>query len=68
MKNGRIAKNPIIGGSNGLPPLKNVKKKVIKKKIRQDNQYFFIVRIWILSKNANISLIIVNGYRDNRHT
>jgi hypothetical protein len=31
MKNGRITKNPIIGGSNGQPALKNEKKKVIAK-------------------------------------
>jgi hypothetical protein len=33
MKNGSIAKKPIMGGSNGLPALKNEKKKVIRKKI-----------------------------------
>jgi len=32
MKNGSSIKNPIIGGSKGLPALKNEKKKVIKKK------------------------------------
>ena len=34
MKNGIKTKNPIIGGSNGLLPLKNEKKKVIRKKIK----------------------------------
>jgi hypothetical protein len=32
MKKGSITKNPIIGGSNGLSPLKNEKNKVTKKK------------------------------------
>jgi len=32
MKKGRITKKPIIGGSKGLPALKNEKKKVIIKK------------------------------------
>jgi hypothetical protein len=31
MKFGRIIKNPITGGSNGLPALKNEKKKVTTK-------------------------------------
>ena len=33
MKKGKIKKNPITGGSNGVPALKNEKKKVITKKI-----------------------------------
>jgi hypothetical protein len=40
MKNGRITKNPIIGGSNGFPPLKNEKKKVIIKKINNKGYSF----------------------------
>jgi hypothetical protein len=32
MKNGNMTKKPIIGGSKGLPALKNEKKKVIMKK------------------------------------
>jgi hypothetical protein len=31
MKNGSMTKNPIMGGSNGLPALKNEKKNVIIK-------------------------------------
>jgi len=31
MKKGKRIKNPIIGGSKGLPALKKEKKKVIKK-------------------------------------
>jgi hypothetical protein len=34
MKNGRRIKKPMIGGSNGLLPLKNEKKKVIRKKMK----------------------------------
>ena len=33
MKKGRITKNPITGGSKGLPALKNENKKVIIKKM-----------------------------------
>jgi hypothetical protein len=33
MKNGSMTKKPIIGGSKGLPALKNEKKKVIRKKM-----------------------------------
>jgi hypothetical protein len=33
MKNGKRIKKPIIGGSKGLPALKNEKKKVIRKPI-----------------------------------
>jgi hypothetical protein len=29
-----MLKNPIMGGSKGLPPLKNEKKKVIRKKLK----------------------------------
>jgi hypothetical protein len=35
MKKGSMEKKPIIGGSKGLPPLKNEKKKVIMKKMNK---------------------------------
>ena len=34
IKNGSNTKKPIVGGSNGLPALKNEKKKVIKRRLR----------------------------------
>jgi len=35
MKNGIKRKNPITVGSNGCPPLKKVKKNVIRKKMKK---------------------------------